>query len=196
MRRLRPEWTPVNLEGWFLKNFDPGISRYFRDELGLTEPELALELEIWRRFATTLRPHFFPGFLEAVGAYQQAGGLVAVASHSEAEVIRAHYRAQDTHPRVEPDVVYGWESGEGRRKPSPWPVDDLVRKFGLSRERVLVVDDLKPGVLMAQAARVAVAAAGWAHRLEPIERYMRENCVAYLESVPVFQEFVLEQAGG
>jgi len=40
-------------------------------------------------------------------------------------------------------------------------------------------------------ASAAVAAAGWSHRLAPIERYMREHCLAYFESVADFREFLL-----
>ena len=184
---LRPGRAPVDLDGWFLKNFDPGISRYLREELGLSEDELAIEYAIWRRYATSIVPRFFPGILDALRDFRAAGGTIAAVSHSESDVIRKHYGAA----AATPDAVYGWDSGEGRRKPHPWPIDDIRARFGFAPREVLVVDDLRPGVEMARAAGVPVAAAGWSHRLAPIERYMREHCLAYFESVADFREFLL-----
>ncbi len=46
-----------------------------------------------------------------------------------------------------------------------------------------MVDDLKPGVLMARSAGVRALAAGWAHRIPAIESWMREHCDAYLPTV-------------
>jgi len=54
-----------------------------------------------------------------------------------------------------------------------------------------VVDDLKPGVLMAAAAGVDFAAAGWSHRVEEIERYMRANSVAYCARVDDLRALIL-----
>jgi phosphoglycolate phosphatase/pyrophosphatase PpaX len=188
MRVLRPGRPPVSLEGWFLKNFEPGIMPYLVGELGLSAEELAAEFEIWRSFTTRCTPHFFPGFLEALGEYRAAGGRIAVISHSEPEVIRGHYRAAG--PLV-PDLVFGWHEEEQKRKPSPWPVQEALRHLDVPAERALVLDDLKPGVLMARAAGVAAAGAGWAHSIPRIRDYMRSNCLAYFETVRAFREFLL-----
>ena len=188
---LRPGLAPVDLDGWFLKNFDPGIGRYLQEELGLSDDEMTTEYSIWRRYATSIVPRFFPGILETLRDFRAARGTIVVVSHSESDVIRSHYAGAGAPPEAMPDAVYGWDSGEGRRKPEPWPVDDLRARFGFDPHEVLVLDDLKPGVEMARAAGVPVAAAGWAHRLAPIERYMREHCLAYFESVADFREFLL-----
>ncbi|MBI5486719.1 MAG: HAD hydrolase-like protein [Deltaproteobacteria bacterium] len=191
MRVLRPGVAPVDLDGWFLKNFEPGISRYLEEELGLGAEELKQEYAIWRRHSTTILPRFYPGVLDVLRDFRAAGGLLAVVSHSESDVIRSHYEAGGAPREAMPNAIYGWESGDGRRKPAPWPIEDLRRRYGLAATDVLVVDDLKPGIDMAEAAGVPAAAAGWAHRLAPIERFMREHCVAYFETVGAFGEFVL-----
>ena len=41
MRRLRPQTAAIDLNGWFLKNFEPGIMSYLQEELGFI-PESAL----------------------------------------------------------------------------------------------------------------------------------------------------------
>ena len=188
MRLLRPGRAPVDLEGWFLKNFQPGIMPYLSEELGLSREELAVELEIWRSFASSRTPSFFPGMLETLGEYRRQGGKIAVVSHSEPDMIREHYRRAGP---LQPDLVFGWHDEEARRKPSPWPVLEILRLLGLAADRALILDDLKPGVLMGRAAGVAVAGAGWAHRIPLIREYMRASCLAFFETVDSFRSYLL-----
>mgnify|MGYP001056427836 CR=1 FL=1 len=191
MRLLRPGMEAIDLDGWFLKNFEPGIMRYLREELGLSEEELEIEYRIWREFNTSRTPPFFPGFLESLRVYRARGGIIAVVSHSEEEFILNAYRAAGGEEGFLPDLVFGWDYDESRRKPSPWPVRSILQRFDLSPAQALIVDDLKPGLLMSRAAGVAIAAAGWAHRIPEIHTFMRENCDIYFDSVEQFGGFIL-----
>jgi len=191
MAVLRPGQQPVDLDTWFRKNFDPGIMAFLVDELGLTPEELALEHAIWREFTARETPPFYPGFLAALHAYQQRGGKVVVVSHSEEHVIRSHYATTDNGQRVVPDLVFGWDLGPDRRKPSPYPVLETLRRLSLEPRDVLVVDDLKPGIEMALAAGVDAAAAGWSHNIPEIRAYMARVCVATFETVEDFAAFIL-----
>jgi len=191
MRLLRPRAEAIDLEGWFLKNFEPGIMNYLIEELGLSEEELEIEYKIWREFNTKRIPPFFPGFLESLRAYRARGGIITVVSHSEKDVILNTYRAAKGGGDILPDLVFGWDYDETRRKPSPWPVESILRHFDLSPGQALIVDDLKPGVLMSRATGVAVAAAGWAHQIPEIHAYMRENCDIFFKSVEEFGSFIL-----
>lgn len=181
MRRLRPDAVPISLDEWFLKNFDPGIMEYMREELDFDDEEIERELEIWREFTTTRTPPFFPGLPTLLEEYVGDGGLLAVASHSEAEQIRRHYRENGV--KVVPTYVHGWENDESKRKPHPWPVRQILEESGVGTEDVLVVDDLRPGVEMARSAGVAVAAAGWGHDVPSINTRMREMCDYWLPEV-------------
>jgi len=191
MEQLRPGLPKVSLETWFEKNFDPGILSFLVDELGLTPDELALEHRIWREFTSRETPHFYPGFLEALAAYRERGGHIAVVSHSEEHVIRAHYGGAANGHGVVPDLVFGWDLEPDRRKPNPWPVLETLRHFDLEPRDILVLDDLKPGIDMAAAAGVDAAAAGWSHDIPRIREFMKRTCVAYFQTVPEFAEFVL-----
>jgi HAD superfamily hydrolase (TIGR01509 family) len=186
MARLRPALEPVSLEGWFLKNFDPGVAHYLETELGLDRDELAAELEIWRSYTSSRTPHFYPGFVDALRRFRGRGGLVTVVSHSEAATIERHYAAAG----FSPDAVFGWDDEATRRKPNAWPVERIRERFGVAREDVVVVDDLKPGVLMARAAGVRVVAAGWGHRIPEIEAWMRAHCEAYLPAVDDLERYL------
>ena len=196
LAQLRPGRVPPTPEQWLLRNFH-GIMDYLEGELGMTPAELERELEIWRTWTTTHVPSFFPGFLELLRDYRRAGGLVAVISHSEADVIEAHYRAAggglgkaDSTPFV-PDLIFGWVPEAEHRKPSPWPVQEALRRFSCAPAEGLVVDDLKPGVIMARAAGVDFAAAGWSHRVEEIERYMRAHAAAYCARIDDLRALLL-----
>ncbi len=177
LRVLRPGRIPPTVDQWLLCNFH-GIMEYLAGDLAFTREELAAEFEIWRSFTTTRVPPFFPGFLDLLEEYRARGGMVAVISHSEVEVIERHYRVARTPPFL-PDLIFGWEHDESRRKPSPWPVREALRRLGCTPGEALIIDDLKPGVLMARATGVAIAAAGWSHRVEEIERYMRAEADMY-----------------
>ena len=191
LRELRPGRTPPTREQWLLRNFH-GIMDYLERDLGMTEPELEREMEIWRSWTGRHVPAFFPGFLELLGEYRRQGGLIAVISHSEAGVIEGHYRAARQPPFV-PDLIFGWEQDAAHRKPSPWPVQEALRRFGCPPSDALVVDDLKPGALMAQEAGVPFAAAGWSHRVAEIEEYMKAHATAYCPSIDDLRALIIAQ---
>lgn len=189
LRVLRPGRTPPSSEEWILRNFH-GIMDYLVNYLGLTQEELAQELVIWRSYSTSRVPPFFPGFLPLLADYRAAGGKIAVVSHSEADVIASHYRGAPG-PAVRPDLIFGWDNDAEKRKPSPWPVREALRVFHCDPADALVVDDLKPGVLMSREAGVAFAAAGWGHRIPEIETWMRANAALYCASIDELRDVLL-----
>ncbi|MFI5143514.1 MAG: HAD family hydrolase [Thermoanaerobaculales bacterium] len=191
MEVLRPGLPPVDLDTWYRKNCDPGIMHFLVHDLGLTPEELAVEHRIWREFTSRETPQFYPGFLEALAAYQASGGRVAVVSHSESHIILSHYERAPGAVHVNPDLVFGWDMEPEKRKPSPFPVQETVRQLHVAPRDVLVVDDLKPGIVMAQEAGVDAAAAGWAHDISSIREFMQRTCVAYFPTVADFAEFIL-----
>jgi beta-phosphoglucomutase-like phosphatase (HAD superfamily) len=188
LRVLRPGRATPTLEDWILTNFH-GIMEYLKGELGLSEEELEVEYEIWRKYSTSRTPEFFPGFLSVIAEYRGSGGKVAVVSHSEADVIESHYRHAGV-PAAVPDLIFGWSKDADKRKPSPWPVREALAAFGARPEEALIVDDLKPGVLMSRATGVPVAGAGWGYDIPEIERYMRANTIAYFKSLEEFKNFL------
>ncbi len=192
LRELRPGRALPTREQFFLHNFH-GIMDYLVGDLGMNDTELARELKIWRSWTTRRVPPFFPGFLRLLADFHARGGRVAVISHSEADVIESHYRAARESAFV-PDLIFGWEREEWKRKPSPWPVQEALSRFGCAPREALIVDDLKPGVLMARAAGVAFAAAGWSHAVPEIEEYMRANALAYCGRVEDLRALLLDTA--
>jgi beta-phosphoglucomutase-like phosphatase (HAD superfamily) len=189
LEALRPGKSIPSLETWFLKNFEPGLMHYLQDELKMDSRELEREYRIWREFTSSLVPSFYDGFLELLARYQRAGGLVTVVSHSESEFIARDYHSGK--PRVVPDMILGWNQDAGKRKPDPWPVRRILKQFGLEEGQALIVDDLKPGVMMARAAGVDIAAAGWGHSIPIIRDYMIANCCRYFSSIAELGAYLL-----
>ena len=100
---------------------------------------------------------------------KQNGGLIAVISHSYRHNILRDYAANGL---PEPDLIFGWEMPPEQRKPAAWPLKEVLKRFDLRPEEVLMIDDLKPGYDMALSCGVPFAAVGWANDIEPIETFM------------------------
>ena len=168
------------LESYLIKNFHPGIVSLLRDEVGLSEAELAEEEAYWSDYVKTHSPRAYGGIFEIMCEFRRRGGLLVIDSHSFEENIR---RDLKDNGLPTPDYIYGWDLPKDKRKPSPYTLFDLMERFSLSAEEIIVVDDLKPGYDMARAAGVTFAAAGWAYDVAEIENFMRRNCDYYLKKV-------------
>lgn len=191
LRRMRPGHAPETLEGWFEKNYSPGVYEFYTSELNFSAEEMEEEFRIWRSFTSTMIPRFFPGMLDTLKEYRRAGGLVAVVSHSESDLIRRDYEAGGEG--FMPDLILGWENDPERRKPGTWPAIEALRRFDLPPESAAVLDDLLPGIEMAEKAGIDALGAGWGHRVPLIERELRRRCSRYFPSVAGFRRFLLEK---
>ena len=188
-RKYFPNYS-CTLEHYFLKNFDPGVVAFFRDEVGMTQAQMLHEQAWWNDYVQTHVPRVYPGMGEILWRHVRSGGLLCVVSHSYRDNILRDYRENGL---PEPDAVYGWECPPAQRKPSPWAIGQIMARFGLKTDQVLVLDDLKPGLDMALAAGVDFAAAGWANDIPEIEGFMRENCERYFKTVPDFGRWLFDE---
>ena len=183
---LRPGMR-LTLEEFWLASFEPGFSTFCHETLGFTQEEMAFQLQNWQRHAKKQAPKFYAGIAEIVRRQKEGGGLVCVVSHSYAENILRDYRVNGC---AVPDAVFGWADDERRRKPSPYPLLEIMARFGLAPKDLIVVDDLKPGYDMAKSCGVDFACAGWAHRFEKIEQFMRAHCDYYFDEVSKLESFL------
>ena len=177
----------LTLEEYFIYNFDPGVIPMFTDICGLTEDELAEEEAYWNRYVQGHIPKAYQGIREIMEQQKTCGGKICVISHSFSKNIRRDYRANSL---PEPDMIFGWECPPEQRKPSPWPLEQIMKVYGFRPEEMLVVDDLKPGYDMAMAAGVPFAAAGWANDITMIENFMRKNCGLYFKTVEEMRHYL------
>ena len=188
--RFLEEYYPgrsCSLEEYFLKNFSPGFVKMCRDEFGMDDETLEREAGYWREYVSTRVPKAYPGIREIMQRHRREGGMLAVISHSYSDNILRDYRLNGL---PEPDLAFGWEMPPERRKPSPWPLQEVLRRTGLPPEQVLVIDDLKPGYDMARACGVPFAAAGWANDIPEIEAFMRRFCSLYFKTVSALAAYL------
>ncbi len=186
MKLYHPE-IHMTLEEYFRYNFDPGVVAMFTDICGLTLEEMHHEEVFWKEYVKQRIPEAYPGIREILEEQRARGGLITVVSHSYSENILRDYRANGL---PEPDLVFGWESPPQERKPAPFPLLRIMERFSLRPEELLVLDDLKPGYDMAQAAGVPFAAAGWANDIPEIESFMRRNTPRYFKTVSALKDFL------
>ena len=151
-----------SLEHYFIANFSPGFLEMCRGEYGMDEDAIRDETAYWLNYVETHVPTAYPGIREIMERQRAEGGL----------------------------IVYGWERPEEERKPYPFPLEDLMRRYALRPEEMLVIDDLKPGYDMARAASVPFAAVGWANDIPQIESFMRQNCKRYFKTVEELDAFL------
>ena len=175
------------LEDYFVKNFHPGFIEMCKEDYGLTDEDLDLEVQYWQNYVENHIPTVYPGIREIMERQKDLGGLVTVISHSFDFNIFRDYEANGL---PKPDAVYGWEIPAEKRKPKPWAVFEIMKKFDLSPSEILMIDDLKPGFDMAKAAGVDFAAAGWAYDVPEIEAFMRENSSLYFKTVQELSDFL------
>ena len=100
LKLVRPE-ASYTLEEYFRKNFDPGIMALFTGELGFSEEEIEGEFRFWQDWVRTRIPVAYPGIREILQRHQEAGGRIAVVSHSMRKNIERDYRENGL---PEPDV--------------------------------------------------------------------------------------------
>ena len=185
---LREDMHPYTLEGFILKCFEPGFGPFCNDILKLTQDELQIQYEVWRKHTEKKIPDFFDGFIEMLWEFKREGGFLTVVSHSEKERILRDY---NFHGAPKPDMVFGWNHDPEKRKPSPYPLEEIMKAFNLKPSELLMVYDLMPGLEMAKSAGIDFAAAGWAYDIPKIRRFMETESDYYFNTVTELKNTIL-----
>ena len=187
LKQLRPDihWT---LEQFIAYNFDPGFEALCRDILHFTPEEMAIQEAGWLAWSNANIAPAFDGMDGLLHRFKEQGGLVCVVSHSNSVTIRRDYKH---HFGFEPDLIFGWELGTDKRKPAPWPLEQIMARFDLVPGQLLMVDDLKPGWQMAKTCGVPFAFAGWGCEVESVRSFMKQNADYYLQQVQELEAIVL-----
>ena len=111
-------------------------------------------------------------------------------SHSSAENITRDYQ---THFGILPDDIFGWDLPEHQRKPNPYPLEQIMAKYQLTPDQLLVVDDMKPAYDMAKKVGVKTVFAQWGKQDSPeICREMQDLCDFSFESPTKLSEFLFD----
>lgn len=190
LKLLRPDMEALSLEEFVSYCFNPGFSELCKDILKFNMDEQKYQYKIWKSYTKTKVPDFYPGFPELIKEYKKLGGIICVVSHSESEQIVRDYML---NCNLTPDLIFGWELEEQQRKPNPYPIIEIMRRFNLKSNDILVVDDLKPGLDMARSCNTTFAGAGWSHIIPEIKEYMKINSDYYFSTISSFKKFILSE---
>ncbi len=188
LSKLRPGVRP-EYEKFMDYCFEPGFFEYCTKILALTPDEMKFEYNNWKRFVREITPTACPGMARMIERHRAAGGIVCTASHSETENILRDWKANFNSA---PDAVYGWDAGEGKRKPDPFPVYDIAKKYSLELSDILVIDDLKHGYDMARNAGVTFAAALWAQPSRLCREFMKNNADVCFYDTASLERYLFE----
>jgi len=179
LRILRPG-TELSLQEFQRYCYEPGFFELCTDILGFSGEELTVQMEHWRQYGRTHQPLPYAGFAELLREQRGRGGIVCVVSHSSDENIMRDY--QENFGFL-PDLIYSSDLPAEKRKPSPYALQDIMARFKMAPENLLMVDDLKPGLNMARSCGVPAAAAGWSHIVPELAEDLKCCSDFYLETV-------------
>lgn len=192
-RDILPSFCPgaaITLQQYREGCFHLGFAEMCRKWFGFTEQDLAAEFEGWKSYIRTHVPAPFPGIGDVIRQQRALGGKICVVSHSCEENITRDYQA---HFGILPDDIFGWDLPEAYRKPSAYPLEQIMNKYGYAPEELLVVDDMKPAYDMASRVGVPIAFAAWSRTDCPeLAAQMQSLCNFSFDTTEKFRHFLFD----
>lgn len=189
LEMFRPGQT-MTLENYILECHNRGFMDMCRDCFQFTDEEMKQEHAMWMEYILSHIPEPYPGITSIIRRQKREGGIVCVVSHSHRDNIIRDYQA---HFGILPDAVYGFDLPPQQRKPHTYPLEDIMRRFALKPEEILVVDDMKLACQMAKPLGIAVAYAGWnGLGIPEIQQEMENLCDHSFDSTQALEKFLFE----
>ena len=180
----------MTFQEYVMECHNRGFAGLCRDCFNFTDEELKKEHSMWMDYVMTHTPDPYPGIANIIHRQKTDGGLICVISHSHIDNILRDYR---THFGIEPDDVYGWELPPEQRKPNSYPLLDIMKRYDLRPEEILVVDDMKLACQMAQPLNIKVAYSGWnGLGIAEIDAEMKGLCDYSFESTEKLYNFLFD----
>ena len=190
LEQFRPGET-ISLEEYILECHRLGFAELCRQRFHFTDEELKIEHKQWMEYIMSHIPAPYPGISDVTHRQKAEGGLICVVSHSHADNISRDYA---THFAIQPDAIYGWELLPHQRKPNPWPLEDIMARFALKPEEILVVDDMKLACMMAEPLNVAVCYAGWSGiGVQSVADEMKSLCKLSFDTTEALYQYLFEE---
>ena len=156
-----------------------------------TDEELLEEYLGWKAYSLQHMPPIFPGIDRIIHRQKEEGGLVCVSSLSSRDNIPRDYAE---HFGMQPDVIYDYDLPQEQRKPNPYSLLDIMARYDLAPEEILVVDDLKLAWRMAHPLGVPNAFAAWGKQEFPeLAEEMRSLCDFSFDTTEALEHFLFEE---
>lgn len=189
LEQFRPGQT-ISLADYVSESYHRGFAQMCKDVFHFTEAELSLEHRQWMDYIMQHIPAPFLGIERIIRRQKEMGGTLCVVSHSNTENITRDYEALFG---ILPDAIYGWDRPPHQRKPNPWPLEDIMARFGYAPEQILVVDDMQLACRMASPLGIDVAYAGWDDMGVPqLREEMERICKYSFKTVAELEKFLFD----
>lgn len=190
LEEFRPG-AQITMEDYILECHRIGFAELCRQRFHFTDEEMTQEHKQWMQYIMENIPDPYPGIEKIIHKQKEEGGLLCVVSHSHADNISRDYR---THFGIQPDSIYGWELLPHQRKPNPWPLQDIMDRYGLKPEEILVVDDMKLACIMAAPVGIKVCYAGWSGMgVQSLQDEMTALCQLSFNTVEQLYHYLFEE---
>ena len=161
-----------------------------RQRWNFTEEELLEEYTGWKAYSRIHIPLACEGMDRVIRRQKEEGGLICVVSLSTREIIERDYLH---HFGILPDAIYDNDLPAPLRKPNPYPLQALMRRFALGPEDLLVVDDMLLGHTMASPLGIHTACAAWSKGDFPeLQREMEKDFTYTFHSTKELEDFLFE----
>lgn len=189
LKEFRPG-EEISLADYVRECHNYGFSEMCKRRWQFTEAEQKNEYRRWMDYIKVHIPEIYPGIENVIRRQKENGGLICVVSHSSIENITRDY---STHFGIQPDAIYGYDLPKERRKPSPWPLVEIMRHYGLQAKDLLVVDDMKLGWMMANPRGVEIAFAAWSKADFPaLNKEMKNLCNYTFNTTKELEKFLFD----
>lgn len=189
LSRLRPGHT-LTLEEYVQGCHEFGFVDMCRKRFNFTDSELQEEYQDWQEYVREHVPVPFPGIHRIIQRQKDTGGIICVVSHSSIRNITRDYKA---HFGILPDAIYGCDLPKERQKPNPYPLLDIMQRYHLRPDEILVVDDMKLAWQMAAPLNVPIAFAAWGKTEFPeISQEMQSLCNFTFETTDALYHYLFE----
>ncbi len=178
----------ISLRDYVYDCYYIGFVDMCKNRFSFTAEELKTEHDAWKEYIRNHIPDPYPGIREIIQKQKELGGLICVVSHSETETILRDYK---THFGIVPDAIYGFDLPSEKRKPSTYPLLDIMEKFHLNPDDLLIVDDANLACQMAEPVGVKVAFPAWSKlEDESITREMTALCDYTFQTPKELEQFL------
>ena len=162
-----------------------------RKRWNMTEEELTNEYLGWKAYSRINVPEVCDGIRQVIHRQKELGGLVCVSSLSTREIIERDFLH---HFGILPDAIYDYDLPVDQRKPAPYSLLDIMERFDLQPQELLMIDDMKLGCMMAKSVGVPTAFASWSKADFPeLTKEMRSICDFTFDSPADLERFLFEE---
>ena len=162
-----------------------------RARWNMTEEEMTEEYLGWKAYSRVNIPAVCPGIGAVIRRQKELGGIVCVSSLSTREIIERDFLH---HFGFLPDAIYDYDLPAKQRKPAPYALTDIMDRFGLKPEELLMVDDMKLGAVMAKSLQVPTAFAAWSKADFPeLMTEMRGFCDYSFDRAMELERFLFDE---